>query len=479
MFKKYFFHRLLYILQRNIIPKEKDIWFDNQTKVRVNKLFKTAVSLQKYKDMLNGQCKELFDTLESYLLKIHQLLRKRNYPELNKIDIDFLNKLIIKVYECFHSTELKKKQTITEIKKRLEFYGVDPDIEVSASHRPERGEALAIADIEKFSKKRLFTYFHGTDHPSRSWYHIGGFFRTAYKSGLIEVSKYLPPQTKIYLLKLIGVYIGGNVTIGQNVQFDYFHPELIRIEDNVVIGNNTKLWTHDFSIKRYAFAPLTIHEKAIIEDNCFIGPVEIGKNVRVKSHSVVLRNIPERVKVYDNADPKYIQFLEEAISGTAYEKLVHKFVHWTMSLCKILPYDPVPKDIPLIGKLPFIEGLPTINLKNRLHKLLGVKIKGHITTAPRVYIDAIHPELVEINDKTLIGDGVIFRPYDLNGNPQRIIVGKNCKIGSESIIMGCIIGDNSQINIRSVVYGNIPKNVIAGGVPAKEISKNSAAQPFQ
>ncbi|MBD3249252.1 hypothetical protein GF336_04370 [Candidatus Woesearchaeota archaeon] len=479
MFQKYFFHRLLYRLRRNVFPKEKDVWFKKETNTRINKLVKTIIGLQKHKDLLVGECRDSFNTLEALLLKIKSLLKEQNYSELNKIEISFLNNLIVEVYECFHDTEIKKKKTMSEIKKRLEFYGVDPDIKISTSHRPERGEALAKADIEKFSKKRLLTYFHGTDHPSRSWYHIGGFFRTAYKAGLIEISKNLPTQTRIYLLRLIGVYIGDNVTIGKNVQFDYFYPELIRIEDNVVIGNNTKLWTHDFSIKKYAFAPLTIHSEVVIEDNCFVGPVEIGKNVRVKSHSVVLRNIPERLKVYDNADPQYIKFLEKAMSGTAYEKLVHKFVHWVMSLCKIIPYDPVPKDIPLIGRLPFIERLPAINLKNRLHKLLGVKIKGHITSAPRVYIDAVHPELVEIGDKTLIGDGVIFRPYDLNGNPTKIIVGNNCKIGSESIIMGCNIGDNSQISIRSVVVGNVPKNVIAGGVPAKVISRNTEAQPFK
>ncbi len=118
-----------------------------------------------------------------------------------------------------------------------------------------------------------------------------------------------------------------------------------------------------------------------------------------------------------------------------------------------------------------IQQLPAINLKNRLHKLLGVKIKGHITSAPRVYIDAIHPELVEINDGTLIGDGVIFRPYDMNGNPGKIVIGKNCKIGSESIIMSGVIGDNTQINIRSVVVGEVPADSIAEGAPAKVIFK--------
>jgi len=479
MFKKYFFHRLLNKLARNVLPNGKDVWFDNKIEIRVARLYQVIIGLQKYEILLNDECKDSFKALQDFLSKIQLLLKERNYPELNRIDINLLNNHILAMYECFHSTEAKKRQTINEIKKRLEFYGVDSGIEISASHRPEKGEALAKADIEKLSKKKLLTYFHGTDHPSRSWYHIGGFFRTAYKAGLIEISKSLSAQTKIYFLKLIGVYIGDNVTIGKNVQFDYFYPELIRIEDNVSIGDNTKLWTHDFSIKRYAFAPLTIRSGVVIEDNCFIGPVEIGQNVRVKSHSLVLRNIPDRVQVYNNADPKYAQFLQEAMGGFTYEKLAHKFIHWIMSFCKILPYDPVPKDIPIIGRLPLIESMPAVNLKNRIHKLLGVKIKGHITSGPRTYIDAIHPELVEIDDGTLIGDGVIFRPYDLDGNPKKIIVGKNCKIGSESIILACVIGDNSQINIRSVVYGNIPKNVIAGGVLAKVISRNKEAQPFQ
>ena len=34
-----------------------------------------------------------------------------------------------------------------------------------------------------------------------------------------------------------------------------------------------------------------------------------------------------------------------------------------------------------------------------------------------------------------------------------------------------MIGDNTQINLRSVVVGEVPSDVIAGGVPAKVISK--------
>jgi len=469
MFDKYFFNKSLQNLKNSLFSEGGSfVFLSDEMKAKFTGIQKFLSELKKYETNLEPDAKADFQSLYSTVQKI---LLSRDRHELGKIQPSELNKLIESVYNAFHANALKKKQTVEEIRQRLEFYGVSPDIRVSASHRPEKGEALAKADLEKLSKSKLLVYFHGTEHPSKSWYKIGGFFRTSYKAGIIEASKYMQNDSKIFLLRLIGAYIGNNVVLGNDVQFDYFYPELIRIEDNVTIGSNTKLWTHDFSLNSFSFAPLTIHSGAVIEDNCFIGPVEIGRNVRVKSHSVVLRDIPERIGVYDNADPKYIDFLVKAVSGSKYTKFVHKAVHAVMRLCKILPYDPLPKDIPLIGRLPLIEKLPAVSIKNKLNAMLGVRIGRNVTFAPRVYIDAVHPELVEIGEGTMIGDGVIFRPYDLNGSPGKIVIGKNCKIGSESIILASEIGDNTQINLRSVVYGSIPANVTAGGVFAKVISK--------
>src|SRR3989344_7309280 len=147
MFQKYFFHRLLGKLPKNVLPQEKDIWFDDRIEIRITRLYQVVIGLQKYEILLNEECKNSFKTLQDFLLRIQSLLKKRNYPELIKIDINLLNNLILAMYECFHSTEAKKRQTINEIKKRLKFYGVDSDIEISASHRPEKGEAFAKADI--------------------------------------------------------------------------------------------------------------------------------------------------------------------------------------------------------------------------------------------------------------------------------------------------------------------------------------------
>ena len=53
-----------------------------------------------------------------------------------------------------------------------------------------------------------------------------------------------------------------------------------------------------------------------------------------------------------------------------------------------------------------------------------------------------------------------------------VVLKKNCKIGTHSVIMpGVVIGENSIVGAFSFVNKDIPDNVIAIGVPAKIIKK--------
>jgi acetyltransferase-like isoleucine patch superfamily enzyme len=89
---------------------------------------------------------------------------------------------------------------------------------------------------------------------------------------------------------------------------------------------------------------------------------------------------------------------------------------------------------------------------------------------------------IRIGAKTMIGPNVVIMDSDFHAlwppetrvmNPafdcdRDVVIGSNVWIGSKSIILkGVNIGDNSIIAAGSVVTRDIPKNVIAGGVPAR------------
>lgn len=89
-------------------------------------------------------------------------------------------------------------------------------------------------------------------------------------------------------------------------------------------------------------------------------------------------------------------------------------------------------------------------------------------------------ELIEIDDGTILGEGV--KIYDHNHkykeknikikdqgfNLGKIKIGKNCWIGSNVIILNNVsIGDNSIIGANCLIYKSIPENCIVksgGGI---------------
>lgn len=84
---------------------------------------------------------------------------------------------------------------------------------------------------------------------------------------------------------------------------------------------------------------------------------------------------------------------------------------------------------------------------------------------------------VIIEDSVQVGSHCsIYSESTIDNKKGRVILKKNCKIGSHSIIMpGVTIGENSIIGAGSFVNKNIPNNVVVFGTPAKifrKIKKN-------
>jgi acetyltransferase-like isoleucine patch superfamily enzyme len=76
---------------------------------------------------------------------------------------------------------------------------------------------------------------------------------------------------------------------------------------------------------------------------------------------------------------------------------------------------------------------------------------------------------VEIEDYVQIGSHCsIYSVSTIDNKKGKIILKKNCKIGSHSILMpGVTVGENSIIGAFSFVNKDIPDNAIATGIPIK------------
>ena len=87
------------------------------------------------------------------------------------------------------------------------------------------------------------------------------------------------------------------------------------------------------------------------------------------------------------------------------------------------------------------------------------------------YINAKNGVIIE--DYVQIGSHCsIYSISTIDNKEGKIILKKNCKIGSHTIIMpGATVGENSIIGAFSFVNKDIPKNVVAVGVPAKVVKK--------
>ena len=87
------------------------------------------------------------------------------------------------------------------------------------------------------------------------------------------------------------------------------------------------------------------------------------------------------------------------------------------------------------------------------------------------YINAKNGVIIE--DYVQIGSHCsIYSVSTIDNKEGQVILKKNCRIGSHSVIMpGVTIGENSIIGAFSFVNEDIPDNVIAVGVPAKVIKK--------
>ncbi len=87
------------------------------------------------------------------------------------------------------------------------------------------------------------------------------------------------------------------------------------------------------------------------------------------------------------------------------------------------------------------------------------------------YINAKNDVIIE--DYVQVGSHCsIYSISTIDKKQGKVVLKKNCKIGSHSFIMpGVTVGENSTVGAFSFVNRNIPKNTMAFGVPVKLVKK--------
>ena len=101
----------------------------------------------------------------------------------------------------------------------------------------------------------------------------------------------------------------------------------------------------------------------------------------------------------------------------------------------------------------------------------GLKLGKNTDIGAFTYINAKNG--VEIEEDVQIGSHCsIYSESTIDGKKGKVVLKKNARIGSHSVIMpGVTVGENSIIGAFSFVNKDIPDNVIALGIPAKIVKK--------
>jgi acetyltransferase-like isoleucine patch superfamily enzyme len=133
------------------------------------------------------------------------------------------------------------------------------------------------------------------ENPARKWYKYKNPVIQAFNYAIILLCEKLPPcEFKNNLYRMMGAKIGKNVSIANDCILDTIYPELILIEDNVIIGWGSKLYTHEFTQDTARIGTIHFKKKSMLGEWSVVRPgVCFGNNSLVAAMSFVNRDVPD------------------------------------------------------------------------------------------------------------------------------------------------------------------------------------------
>jgi len=119
----------------------------------------------------------------------------------------------------------------------------------------------------------------------------------------------------------------------------------------------------------------------------------------------------------------------------------------------------------------FCRYSPSLQLKNILYRLLGIKVGKNVSSGLMAMLDIFFPQLISIGDNTILGYNCTILCHEFLTNEYRlgeVIIGKNVMIGANATILpGVEIGDDAVIAAGALVDKDVPPGAFAAGVPVK------------
>ncbi len=155
-----------------------------------------------------------------------------------------------------------------------------------------------IEGLRKNNKKILKEIkFHVSYNPARNWTKYKHPLKQAKNYFIVLITQVLPPsEIKNSLFRLMGAHIGKNVSIANDVILDPIFPELIKIEDNVLIGWGTKVFTHEFTLDTVRIGSVIIGKNSMVGEASVVRPgTTIGKNSMIAAMSFVNEDVGDNV----------------------------------------------------------------------------------------------------------------------------------------------------------------------------------------
>jgi acetyltransferase-like isoleucine patch superfamily enzyme len=143
----------------------------------------------------------------------------------------------------------------------------------------------------------------GTGHGMLNAGHVENRWRVALRHiALVILSKLPGTRFKSRLFaRLFKIRMGRDVGLACGVLLDPYDPSLISFGDNVIVGYESKIFVHAFTLNRQRVRPVKIGSNVLIGAFCTIAPgVKIGDGASIAPGTIVSRNIPAGAMVTGN-----------------------------------------------------------------------------------------------------------------------------------------------------------------------------------